>query len=134
MTGSGFVEPLFPPMRSPDFCFVNKRRTLVYLNYLVQDFEAMCRKLKPHSKRVLIDLGASLSFFDDGSRNPMVEFLGLYEKFGFNFDHIYAFEYTFTEPGKVYKEILPQKYFKSYHWINVGEKTSHFWVLIVILS
>jgi hypothetical protein len=103
---------------------------LVYLNYLVQDFEAMCRKLKPHSKRVLIDLGASLSFH--GSNNQVVELLELYEKFGFDFDHIYAFEYTFTEPQKVYKELLPEKYFKSYHWINVGEKTNHFWLTAIL--
>ena len=108
MTTSGLVEPLFPPMRSPDFCFKAFKRTVLLLNYLVHDFEAMCRKLKPHSKRVLIDLGASLSFHGSNS-NKIVELLELYEKFGFNFDHIYAFEYEFTEPQKVYKELITRE-------------------------
>jgi hypothetical protein len=52
--------------------------------------------------------------------------MNLYEKFGFNFDHIYAFESKFTNPQEVYESILPQKYFKSYHWINAGENVKVF--------
>ena len=123
MTSSGFIEPLFPPMRSSTFCLVkNSRPVLMFLDYLIHDFEAMCRNLKPHSKRVLIDLGASLTF--TGMRKqPLMNLVSTYEKFGFNFDHIFGFEYDFLDPQVVYKQVLPQKYFKSYHWINVGEET-----------
>lgn len=37
-------------------------------------------------------------------------------------DHYYAFEITFTEPKKVFEELLPEKYFPIYHWINTGER------------
>jgi hypothetical protein len=46
--------------------------------------------------------------------------LNLYEKFGFHFDHIYGFEITFTNPKKVYEDLLPAKYLHNFHWINVG--------------
>jgi len=91
------------------------------LDYLVHDFEYMCRQLKPTSKRIFIDMGASLSFHHgERAAQPVVELLSLYEKFGFHFDHIYAFEMTFTNPEKVYKDLLPEKYLPNYHWINVG--------------
>ena len=118
LTNSGHVEPLLPPMRSQKFC--RDESHLMSLDYLVHDFEAMCRKLKPTSKRILIDMGASLSFHGN-SNQPIVTLLELYEKFGFNFDHIYGFEITFTEPKTVYEQLLPLKYFPNYHWINVGE-------------
>lgn len=118
MTRSGLVEPLFPPLRSHHFCFKERKQYGLSTDYLVHDFEAMCRQLKPHSKRVFIDLGASLSFHD--RNNPIFDLWDTYEKFGFIFDHIYGFEANFTDPQTVYKELLPEKYFKSYHWINVG--------------
>ena len=101
-----------------DLCKVGKENIMV-LDYLIHDFEAMCHKLKPTSKRVLIDMGASLSFHKGST--PMLELMDLYEKFGFNFDHIYAFEMTYTDPKEVYKNLLPEKYMPAYHWINVGE-------------
>lgn len=117
---SGYVEPLTPPMRSAKICQPNMREAaLMSIDYLVHDFEAMCRRLKPTSKRVLVDMGASLSFHQ-GSDQPVVLLLELYEKFGFIFDHIYGFEITFTEPKKVFEDLLPEKYMASYHWINVG--------------
>ncbi len=89
------------------------------LDYLVHDFEAMCHNLKPHSRRILIDMGASLSFHGKADQ-PIVRLLSLYEKFGFHFDHIYGFEVTYTKPGDVYQNLLPEKYFPNYHWINTG--------------
>ena len=89
------------------------------LDYLVHDFEAMCNNLKPHSKTVLIDMGASLQFHGGGSQ-PMIQLMDQYEKFGINFDHIYAFEMTPTDPKKVYENLLPERFMASYHWINVG--------------
>jgi len=123
---SGFIEPLSTPMRHPDFCFDTKDRdALMDLNYLVHDFEAMCNSLKPTSRRILIDLGASLSYHEENEQvksetPPMVSLLNLYHKFGFVFDHIYAYEVTFIEPEKVFNNLLPKEYMTSYHWINAG--------------
>jgi hypothetical protein len=119
---SGYVEPLYPPMRHHKICEnegKSKGKYLMSLDYLVHDFESMCLQLKSHSKIVLIDMGASLSFHKNVNP-PIVTLLELYEKFGFHFDHIYGFELTFTEPKKVYEELLPEKYMHNYHWINVG--------------
>ena len=117
LSRSGYVEPLHTPMRSHHFC--NDKGALMSLDYLVHDFEEMCRKLKPTSRRILIDMGASLSFH--GSDQPIVTLLKLYKKFGFNFDHIYGYEITFTEPKDVFERLLPEEYFPSYHWINTGK-------------
>ena len=46
---------------------------------------------------------------------------GDYEKIGFHFDHIYAFEVKCTKPEDVYGLLLNEKYFPVYHWINAGE-------------
>jgi len=115
---SGYIDPLLPPMRDRKICTLGFDEVALSLNYLVHDFEFMCRKLKPTSRRVLIDMGASLQFH--GEDQPMLKLIQLYEKFGFHFDHIYAFEFRFEEPQNVYGELLPEKYMPSYHWINVG--------------
>jgi len=122
LSDSGYVEPLTTPMRHHDFCTHGRR--LMTLEYLVHDFEAMCRKLKPTSKRILIDMGASLSFHGENTKSPqpIVELLNLYKKFGFKFDHIYGFEVTFTDPKEVYENLLPEEYLPNYHWINVGKR------------
>lgn len=117
-TSSGYVEPLLPPFRHPDFCFKKDEKTLMDLSYLVHDFGAMCRKLKRHSRIILIDMGASLRFHG-GRSQPAIYLIDLFRKFGFPFDHIYAFEVTKTEP-KVVFEKLPANLFAAYHWINVG--------------
>jgi len=120
LTDSGYVEPLTPPMRTHKICFEGRGK-LMSLEYLIHDFETMCRKLKPTSKRVLIDMGASLDFHStEEAAPPIVELMQLYEKFGFNFDHIYAFEMTPFNPKDVFEKLLPEKYFPAYHWINVG--------------
>jgi hypothetical protein len=114
-----YMEPLLPPMRSPKFCWAPG--TLMSLDYLVHDFESFCHKLRPHSNKVLIDMGASLDFHNNSTtKPPMLEILELYEKFGFNFDHVYAFEVTPVDPKEVFEELLPEKYMPSYHWINTG--------------
>ena len=118
---SGYIEPLYPPMRNHKICYQEgKNRNLMSLDYLIHDFESMCLQLKSHSKIVLIDMGASLSFHKATQEPPIVTLLELYEKFGFHFDHIYGFETTFTDPSTVYKKLLPEKYMHNYHWINVG--------------
>ena len=43
----------------------------------------------------------------------------LYGKFGFHFDHIYAYEATETQPAKVFEQV-PNDLMASFHWINVG--------------
>mmetsp|Transcript_16837 Transcript_16837/g.25284 ORF Transcript_16837/g.25284 Transcript_16837/m.25284 type:complete len:393 (-) Transcript_16837:355-1533(-) len=120
---SGYVEPLTTPMRHPDFCFdTQDKAALMDMNYLVHDFEAMCRTLKPTSRRILIDMGASLSYHTDTEVKaeipPIVHLLNMYHKFGFTFDHIYGYEATFTEPSTVFNDLLPKEYMTSYHWIN----------------
>jgi hypothetical protein len=117
LSNSGYIEPLLPPLRHHSMC-TNQETDLMTLDYLVHDFEVMCRKLKPHSRLILLDMGASLDFH--GTTQPIVTLMNLYEKFGFYFDHIYAFEVTSKDPKDVYGKKLPEKFFHSYHWINVG--------------
>jgi len=132
-TRSGYVEPLLPPLRHPKIC---KGQKMMSLDYLVHDFEAMCNKLKPTSKLVFVDMGASLEFHGQ-QRSPVMELLDLYEKMGFTFDHIYGFEVTPTDPEQVFVSKLPAKYMAPYHWINVGvstEKTSQLNPLYSIIN
>lgn len=112
----GFVEPLLPPLRHPEFCFSHKH--LLDLNYIVHDFSAMCRALTPNSRIVLVDMGASL-MFHGGADSPAVYLTHIYRKFGLPFDHIYAFEITPTAPTAVFERVPPEL-LTSYHWINVG--------------
>lgn len=115
-TSSGYVEPLLPPFRSHKFC--QHRKHLMSLEYIVHDFEFMCRKLKPTSRLVLLDIGAALDFH--GTNQPIIMLLKQFEKFGFVFDHIYGFEISQKDPKEVYETSLPEEYISSYHWINVG--------------
>jgi hypothetical protein len=135
LTRSGYVEPLTSPMRSQKICD-DFDKNLMKLDYLVHDFEHMCRNLKPTSKRVLIDMGASLSFHHDSREHddsqPVVELLDLYAKFGFHFDHIYGFELEFTKPETVFEELLPEKYLAKYHWINTGKCSNIEWRQLVL--
>ena len=120
LTTSGFVEPLLTPMRHPDFCLVDTSdEILMTIDYLVHDFEAMCSKLKPTSRLVLIDMGASFTYKINGGK-AMIDLINTYKKFGFYFDHIYGFEANFQEPGTLYKDLLPVDLIPSYHWINTG--------------
>ena len=121
---SGYVEPLLPPFRSHKICSSTKREHVFDMEYLVHDFEAMCLKLKPSSKIVLIDMGASLAYVHpegEKIKPPMLQIMELYEKFGFYFDHIFAFEVTEMKPKRVFNDLLPEKYLSSYHWINTGK-------------
>ncbi|GAX18624.1 hypothetical protein FisN_10Hh168 [Fistulifera solaris] len=112
---AGYVEPLLPPMRHPIFC-ETRRHNLLNLNYLVHDFGTLCRNLQRTSRIVLVDMGASLQFYGE---SPALYLMDLFRRFGFPFDHIYAFELKPTEPAEVYKN-LPPHFMSAYHWINVG--------------
>ena len=95
------------------------------MTYLIHDFEYMCHNLKPTSNMILHDLGASLSYHETTTdvlaEVPPIQFLlDKYERFGFVFDHIYGYEISYTDPTKVFNELLPPKYMPSYHWMNVG--------------
>ena len=125
-TVSGLVEPLMPTMRHPDMCTIphnvdwdTRTKQMLVMDYLVHDYAAMCRKLKPTSRTVLFDVGASLAFHTAKEEPPIMHLLHQYEKFGFRFDHIYAYEATKQDPVEVYKKI-PTRYQSAYHWINVG--------------
>ncbi len=121
-TSHGLLEPLFPPMRHPDFCF-DGRSALMSLDYLVHDFSSYCRKLKPTSRTVLVDLGASLDFHGKKT-SPAIYLTESFQRFGFHFDHIYAFEISKKEPEEVFQRI-PQDLLAAYHWINVGVNSEH---------
>ncbi len=125
LTPAGYAEPLLTPMRHPEYCSEGiNLHNLLRLDFLIHDFEQMCLNLKPHSKTILVDIGASLEFNHGGrsrkSEPPIVTFLKTFEKFGFHFDHIYAAEITPFDPKNVFAELLPEKYFTSYHWMNTG--------------
>ncbi|GKZ00289.1 hypothetical protein MPSEU_000981800 [Mayamaea pseudoterrestris] len=113
----GYAEPLLPPMRHPEFCF-GRRQHLMALNYLIHDWPAMCKRLTPFSRTVFIDMGASLAFHSN-RQSPAIYILETYKKFGFAFDHVYAFEITKQEPTRVF-EMVPSNMLHQYHWINVG--------------
>jgi len=119
LSSAGCVEPLFTPMRHPGFCWETK--CLLDLSYMVHDFGAMCRKLKRTSRMVLADMGASLDFHAGGGSNkqPAVHLTELCRKFGFPFDHIYAFEITKKDPNEAH-ELVPEEPVPAHHWINVA--------------
>ncbi len=115
ISGAGFLEPLYMPMRHPNHCFWAAPEDM---EYFIHDFEEMCKTLKPLSRRVLIDAGASLSVHD--KIVPIVWLLDLYKKFGFTFDHIYGFEVTPMNTSQVFNDLIPDEYMDSYHWINTA--------------
>lgn len=118
MPQAGFMEPLLPPLRHPEFC-LQGRPYLMNLTYLVHDFAAMCRTLTPYSRTIFIDMGASLSFHRVG-KPPESYLLSLYEQFGITFDHIYAYEIRPHNTTQVFHQLIPDHYQAAYHWINVG--------------
>jgi len=81
----------------------------------------MCKTLKPTSKRVFIDMGASMK----RENNPLEGYLAEFKRFGFHFDHIYGFEVKRFEAKEVYEKILPEELMASYHWINTGKLNQH---------
>jgi hypothetical protein len=85
---------------------------------MVHDFGTMCYQLKKESRTILIDMGASLAYHDHHLAPP-IYLTHLYRKFGFPFDHIYAYEVTPTEPAMVF-EAVPDELRAAYHWINIG--------------
>jgi hypothetical protein len=118
-TTSGLVEPLLPPLRHPGICW--NKTLLLSMDYLVHDFASMCRQLKPTSRTVLVDMGASLDFHH-GETSPAVYLTKLFQRFGFRFDHVYAFEIKQKKPQKVFQAV-PDDLRAAYHWINVGVET-----------
>ena len=135
---SGYIEPLWPPLRHPEFCFKGRGK-MMSLEYLVHDFQSMCHRLKKTSRIVLIDMGASLFFHAGGkgrSSMPALYLMDLFTKCGMPFDHIYAYEMTPTKPEQVFSQV-PLEYLSAYHWINVGvsaDKESHLNPLNLILN
>lgn len=105
-------------MCHPDFC---DQESVLSLEYLVHDFGVMCRRFKKTFRIVLFDLGASLDFHgdEDPMDTPVMHLIILYRKFGFRFDHVYAFEITPQDSQDVVDK-MPSHLLASYHWINVG--------------
>jgi hypothetical protein len=139
LTRSGLVEPLLPPLRHPRFCVdggdvgpqdfgggvtLAKSKAnygwLMDLGYIVHDFGVLCRQQTITSRNIFVDMGASLNFHPgDLNKNPPIYLMETFRRFGFPFDHIYAFEITKIPPEDVYAK-LPEYYRHSYHWINLG--------------
>jgi hypothetical protein len=123
--GSGSIEPLLPPMRHPQYCLDEAPeicdRSLVNITYLIHDFAHLCRQMTPSTRTIFVDMGASLTFHR-ATRSPAMELLLLYQKFGIQFDHIYAYEIKQADPNTVFN-ILPEEFHAAFHWINVGVET-----------
>jgi len=124
----GYMEPLLPPLRHPRYCNPltgqPDAQYLMHLGYMIHDFAHMCRLLKPHSRIIFMDIGASFEFhsnpnFADYEHTPALYHVALFRKFGFWFDHIYAYEVAQIPAERVYQK-LPDYLQASYHWINVG--------------
>jgi hypothetical protein len=125
----GYLEPALPPMRHPRWCLPpnptkkgNYPKYLIDITYLVHDFKHMCQQIRPTSRTVLLDMGASLQFDFHKDDTPVVDLTSIYTKFGITFDHYYAYEIKPTKPDEVFQK-LPDDLMASYHWINVGVST-----------
>jgi hypothetical protein len=115
--GGGYLEPLLPPFRHPDFCF--DPMALMDMGYLIHDFAHFCQfRISRYSRTVFIDMGASLDFHEDRP-SPAMHMIQTYQKFGIPFDHIYGYEVNETNATDVYRTI-PSSLLHSYHWYNVG--------------
>jgi len=129
----GFLEPLLPTMRHPGWC---KGRGIMDLGYLVHDFYTMCRNIKPASRIILVDVGASLIFHgNDDTTAPSIYLISKFRQFGFYFDHIYAFEATPQDHNEVYQRVL-NDLVPAYHWMNIpvqSNKSSYLNPLRMIL-
>ncbi|KAG7367693.1 hypothetical protein IV203_030364 [Nitzschia inconspicua] len=119
--GGGYIEPLLPPLRHPEFCF--NRRQLMNLGYLIHDFAALCQHhIHADSRTVFIDVGASLDFHAS-QQSPAMYIVKTFQQAGIPFDHIYGYEITPKQPNDVYERI-PTSLKHSYHWYNVGVNAS----------
>ncbi|KAG7337673.1 hypothetical protein IV203_037013 [Nitzschia inconspicua] len=119
--GGGYIEPLLPPLRHPEFCF--NRRQLMNLGYLIHDFAALCQHhIYPDSRTVFIDMGASLDFHAS-QQSPAMYIIKTFQQAGIPFDHIYGYEITPKQPNDVYERI-PTSLKHAYHWFNVGVNAS----------
>ncbi|KAL3797883.1 hypothetical protein HJC23_006921 [Cyclotella cryptica] len=113
----GAMEPLLPVFRSQKIC-VDARSHLMSMEYLVHDFYSMCKNLKRDSRNIFVDMGASLEFHA-GISSPAVYINQIFRRFGFHFDHIYAYEIREVPSARVY-ELVPNELMDSFHWMNVG--------------
>jgi hypothetical protein len=119
--GTGqYMEPLLPPLRHLDIC--DDREAHLYdMTYIVHDFHHICRTFTPYTRTVFIDMGASLLFHV--GTNPIVAITTMYEQFGIQFDHIYAYErtpYDSNQMNYLFNIKLPDRWKAAYHWINTG--------------
>jgi hypothetical protein len=115
--GGGYLEPLLPPLRHPNFCFDHS--ALMDLGYLIHDFAELCHHhISANSRTVFIDMGASLDFHHD-RQSPAMYIIKTFQQFGIPFDHIYGYEVDAKNATDVYRQI-PASLKHSYHWYNVG--------------
>jgi hypothetical protein len=124
--GHGYAEPLMVPFRHPEFCY-DPQGNKINMGYLIHDFASLCRhRLHKHSRTVFVDMGAALDFHSAYKYNkipPAIYITHMYQKFGFHFDHIYAYEINQKDPKAVFRAI-PEDLKAAYHWYNVGVDAS----------
>jgi len=118
-TRAGWVEPLYPSMRHPKYCLEPTNNDfLMDTSYIIHDFHALCKSLKPNSRTIFIDMGAALNFHA-GQQSPTFDILDIFKRFGFHFDHVYAWELRAKDVNQVF-DAVPQYLETSFHWINTG--------------
>jgi hypothetical protein len=122
-------------MRHPRWCLHpqarNDRQYLLDTRYLVHDFAAYCKSIHQQFDKskcnairtVFVDMGASLNFDFHKTDTPVMSLLQLYRRYGFVFDHVYAFELKTENPMDVFAKV-PRDMMASYHWVNVGVDTN----------
>ena len=71
----------------------------------------------PHARTVFVDMGAALDFHS--MESPAMYINKVYAKFGFLFDHVYAFEIDPKNATEVFNKVPPNLR-ASYHWMNIG--------------
>lgn len=131
MKHHGFLEPLL--LQYPKVCGKQKIATMETdfwkKYYFVHDFERMCQGLTKSSETVFFDIGATIDFSDNYAQDNNIEsmkqtpsryLIETFSKFGFQFDHIYAYQKTKLNPKDVFNILLPEELLGSYHWINVA--------------
>lgn len=130
------IEPLAGVLRHPEFLCHPYPGSGVRKDYIVLDGWATHHVMPAvYRKNFYFDLGASLWASGLGGASQ-AWFHGVYNDMCVNFDEIYAWEVTKTDPGLVFEQI-PGKVKPKYHWYNIpASVTENDWnnPLTIILS
>jgi hypothetical protein len=78
---------------------VDTAESIYFRRAIGNDFATICRSLKPTSRNILVDMGASLNFH--GNKTPAIYLTDNVCQICLPFDHVYAFEITRIEFTRV---------------------------------